>query len=58
MHIILIFCRSYAFLLKGHDTMHDVINVKHIIPLDLKMCQLRSGGNQSIDFKYIHALCI
>jgi len=29
------------------DTMHDVINVKHIIPLDLKMCQLRSGGNIS-----------
>jgi len=29
------------------DTMHDVINVKHIIPLDLKMCQLRSGGNQA-----------
>jgi len=25
--------------------MHDVINVKHIIPLDLKMCQLRSGGS-------------
>ena len=29
------------------DTMHDVINVKHIIPLDLKMCQLRSGGNDT-----------
>lgn len=29
------------------DTMHDIINVKHIIPLDLKMCQLRSGSNNT-----------
>jgi len=38
--------------------MHDVINVKHIIPLDLKMCQLRSGGSESSFSKSILTLCI
>ncbi|MBM3467252.1 MAG: IS3 family transposase [Alphaproteobacteria bacterium] len=39
------------------DTMHDVINVKHIIPLDLKMCQLRSGGNDNAAMEsFFHTL--
>ena len=35
------------------DTVDEAINVKHIIPLDPKKCQLRSGTHESSTSKHL-----
>jgi len=40
------------------DTINEEINVKHIIPLDPKKCQLRPGTPVTVAFKHIPSFCI